>query len=230
MTTDDSAGQRALKRLEFQERFDARLAAIDEADRFDATFGVETSQPVEQWEVEEADDAALQNNSRYSPTPVRTIRQVIAASPLKYEDVSFVDLGSGKGRVMLVASDFPFKKIIGVEFASSLCEVANQNIARYKSADQRCQTFEVVCQGVEQFAIPDDAGVFYFYEPFQKVIAEKVFDNIEASIRRNPRQVVLAFVGKLLDPVVQARGTWKVASTLASPDDPWYDARLYSNT
>lgn len=220
----------ALEKLEFQERFDARLAAIDELERFDAKHGVETSVPMEGWEMEEASDATLENNSRYSPTPVRTIRQVIAASPVPHGDMSFVDFGCGKGRVMLVASDFPFKKIIGVEFSGSLCETARNNFSRYKSDAQRCHDFEVHCQDVSEFAIPDEAGFFYFYEPFTAQIAEKVLDNIEASIARHPRRAILSFVGKALNSLLERRPFWKqVGATLPSPDDPWYDARLYSN-
>ena len=95
MTSGDPR-QKALDALEFQERFDSRLSAIDELERFDATFGVETSVPMEGWEMEEASDSTLANNSRYSPTPVRTIRQVIAASPYPHDRMSFVDFGCGK--------------------------------------------------------------------------------------------------------------------------------------
>ncbi len=226
----DDARQQALAALELLERFDSRLAAIDDIERFDATFGVETSLPVEPWEMEEASDATLRSNARYSPTPVRTIRQVIAACPIRHEDVSFVDLGSGKGRVMLVASDFPFKRIVGVEISRSLCETARQNCVRYRSDTQRCRALEVHRQDVAEFAIPEDAGVIYLYEPVTAIIAEKVFVNIEASVRRHPRTTVLCLVGQGLRSAIQRRPLWRqVGGTLSSPDDRYYDATLYTN-
>jgi hypothetical protein len=229
MTADD-ARQHGLTALEHQERFDSRLAAIDDREGFDATFGVETRLPVETWEMEEADDAALRSHARYSPTPVRTIRRVIGACPIRHEDVSFVDFGAGKGRVMLVASDYPFKRIAGVEFSGSLCETARENCRRYRSDAQRCRAFEVHHRDAREFPVPDDAGVFYFYEPFSAAIAERVLENIESSLRRQPRRAVLCLVGRGLRDVIERRPGWRRAgAAVASPDDPYYDATLYAN-
>ncbi|BCK68049.1 hypothetical protein Srufu_020020 [Streptomyces libani subsp. rufus] len=227
--TEGNARQSGINSLARQEHFDALLANIDETEGFDASLGVETSSPVEPWQIQEADDITLLNNSRYSPTPVKTIRQAIAASPVRHEEVAFVDFGSGKGRAMLVASEFPFKKVIGVEFSSSLCEMARTNFERYGGL-QKCSTVEVQCQDAADFAIPDDAGFFYFYEPFTVAVAEKVLRNIESSVRRRPRKAVLCLVGRSLLPAVDGKLPWRqVGETLASPDDQYFDARFYTS-
>ncbi len=127
----DEVRQKGLEALKRMKRFDAKLAAIDDLEGFDSRFNVETGRPVEPWELEEATEATLANNSRYSPTPVRTIRCVIAASRPSHDDV-FVDFDAGKARVMLVAADFPFKMIAGVEFSESLCEIARRNFGRLR--------------------------------------------------------------------------------------------------
>lgn len=228
--TEDNARLRGLDSLAFQERFDAMMAKIDESEAFDASLGVETSSPVEPWEIEEADDTTLLNNSRYSPTPVRTIRQAIAASPLPYEDISFVDFGSGKGRAMLVASEFSFRKVIGVEFSRRLCETAEKNIERYRGP-QNCGTVEVQCQNAAAFAIPNDASFFYFYEPFSVTVAQQVLRNIENSLRRQPRRAVLCLVGAGLLPAVAGTSPWaQLGQILPSPDDLYFDTRLFVNT
>jgi hypothetical protein len=46
------------------------------------------------------------------------LRETLAALPIAYDKFAFVDCGSGKGRTLLIASEFPFKFIIGVEFAA----------------------------------------------------------------------------------------------------------------
>ncbi|MGY0057924.1 class I SAM-dependent methyltransferase [Streptomyces sp. LZ34] len=227
--SEDSTRANGINSLVFQERFDATLAHLDDLEGFDASLGVETSEPVEPWQIQEADDFTLMNNARYSPTPVRTIRQVISASPVRHEDVSFVDFGSGKGRAMLVAAEFPFKGVHGVEFSSSLCETARRNFERYRGP-RKCGAIEVRCQDAADFEIPDDAGFFYFYEPFTAAVAEKVFGNIETSLRRNPRTAVVCLVGRSLLPLVEELPLWtQVGGTLASPDDPYFDTRLFAN-
>ncbi|MFE2293890.1 class I SAM-dependent methyltransferase [Streptomyces sp. NPDC059452] len=227
---EGNARQRHLESLYLQERFDAKLAKIDEVESFDGLHGVETSVPVEPWDVQEASEATLINNSRYSPTPVQTIRQAIAESSVRYEEMSFVDFGSGKGWVMLVASDFPFRKIIGVEFSKELSVVARRNIENYRSDSRRSGPIEVHCLDARDFVIPDDASFFYFYEPFTAAVAEQVLLGIDHSIRRCPRKAVLCFVGRDLLPVIEGRPLWALRKTLKSPDDSYYDARLYVNT
>ncbi|PJN39595.1 SAM-dependent methyltransferase [Streptomyces sp. CB02959] len=231
----NNARRNALDSLEFTERFDATLAFIDDVEGFDAALGVETSGPVEPWEIREADDATLVHNSRYSPTPVRTIRQAISAAgrgnaAFRLADVSFVDFGSGKGRVLLVAAEFPFTRVVGVEFSSALCETARANIARLPEDSGR-PAIDVRCQDAREFEIPGDAGFFYFYEPFSTDVAASVLDNIEESLARFPRTAVLCFVGSATLPVLDGRATWsQLGGTLTSPDDPYYATRLYTNT
>ena len=227
---ESNARRKVLDSLELRQRFDATLARIDGLEGFDASLGVETSRPVEPWEIREADDSTLVNNSRYSPTPVSTIRQAIDAAPVRHEDVSFVDFGSGKGRVLLVAAEYPFKKVIGVEFSSALCETAVNNIARYRESSVNQLPIEVRCQDVRDFEIPDDAGFFYFYEPFSMSVADQVISNIETSLARFPRTAFLCFVASALLPVIEGRDTWsQVGETLASPDDEYFETRLFTH-
>ncbi|MEU7579737.1 class I SAM-dependent methyltransferase [Streptomyces sp. NPDC041068] len=228
MTEGDSR-LRGLQSLEFKKRFDSRLAEIDALAGFDTTHGVETGRPIEPWEIPEADDETLRSHSRYSPTPIRTILQAIAAAPVDHQDVSFVDFGSGKGRVLLAAADFPFKRVIGVEFSEYLCGMARANIEKYRASSQRCHDIEVRCEDARDFAIPADAAFFYLYEPFKGDIAGRVFGNIEESLREHPRPVIVCLVGERLLPTVAERTAWQqVGETLVSPDDPYFDARLFT--
>lgn len=64
----------------------------------------------------------------YEPTRLRLVRRVLSAlnpSP----NGAFVDIGCGKGRVLLLAAEFGFRRVTGVEFAKELCEIARDNIA-----------------------------------------------------------------------------------------------------
>lgn len=218
-----------MQALNIRRQFDANLSRIDEVTGFDVGFAVDTNEPVEPWQIDEADDFTLENNSRYSPTPAHTIRRILLTCPIQLEYTSFVDFGSGKGRAMLIASEFPFRKVIGVEFSSHLCEVARQNISNYKSDSQQCSSFEVHNLDASAFHIPGDASFFYFYEPFTQNVAAKVLENIESSIYRHPRQAIVCFVGKSLINFIEERSHWRqIGDHLISPDDPYYNYRFYS--
>ncbi|MFF7160430.1 class I SAM-dependent methyltransferase [Streptomyces sp. NPDC008086] len=227
--TDKGKRRNFLDYLEAQEAFDAKVAEIDRIDKFDTSFGVETSTPFESWDAGGADNFDLLNNYRYSPSPAGTLRAVISQVPVNYEDVAFIDFGSGKGRVLLVASEFPFKRIIGVELSGHLCDIATRNVTQYDSTAKKCDDIDIRHQSAESFEIPDDAGVFYFYEPFSSTVTEKVLENIERSLRRVPRPAVICLVGRALVPVIEGRAPWvPFGPVVQSPDDHYFDARLFA--
>ena len=71
--------------------------------------------------------AAARYAVRYDPSNPEVVRGLISKLQIDYSRFSFIDFGSGKGRVLLVAAGFPFKEVIGVEFSRELHEVALKN-------------------------------------------------------------------------------------------------------
>src|SRR6185436_10035090 len=71
-------------------------------------------------------------------------------------DTVFVDFGSGKGRVLLLAAQFPMKRVVGVEFSPQLCQVARQNIEAFRRSHPRIAPIEVVESDAALYSIKDD--------------------------------------------------------------------------
>lgn len=122
-----------------QRRFERR-----EAD-FDRRFGIDTTGTIDLNSLQIQSDNWFYGR-HYSPTPSDAVPRIIGDLPIRHEDFVFVDLGSGKGRVLLLASEFPFKKVIGVEFSPELHAIAEQNIRSYRSESQKCRAVECICQ------------------------------------------------------------------------------------
>jgi SAM-dependent methyltransferase len=93
---------------------------------------------------------------------------VASSSPRKYPpgDV-FLDPGSGKGRAVLLAARYPFKRVIGVEFSESLTAIARRNMATFR-ARLRCHDVELVTADVVDYRIPDDVSVVYMFNLFHE--------------------------------------------------------------
>lgn len=108
-------------------------------------------------------------------------------------EFSFVDYGSGKGRVILMASEFPFRSVAGVEFSAALHQVACENIASFRSPLQMCCDVTSVCQDATEFRLPEGPVVAYFFNPFDAAIMKRVLDNIEESIGHHPRDVLCIY-------------------------------------
>jgi SAM-dependent methyltransferase len=240
----EESGKQSLQRmLAYRKVFDARFQEIDGRTPFDSVYDVDTGKPVELWELPEAAEMPIGRNARYAATPVRTARHVLANSGVVCPDVTFVDVGCGKGRVLLLAAELPFRRVVGVEASRTLCDIALRNIEAVERAPGGCDDIEVVHSDATDFEIPEDAGLFYFYEPFSTEVSEAVLDNIEASIRRHPRAVVLCFTGRgqpdgseqgddappVAAAAAQQRTHWLPRGVIPSPDGSFYDSFLFEH-
>ena len=132
--------------------------------------------------------------SEYAPTPTLVFRRMLAyLNGVDFHRFVFVDFGCGKGRTLMQASALPFIRIEGVEFAADLCRIAVRNAA--KLADQQGGSRIVVHHlDAADFRIPVEPCIFYFYNPFQQEVLDRVLDNIELSYRSNPRPMYFLYL------------------------------------
>jgi hypothetical protein len=112
--------------------------------------------------------------------------------PMK--DYTFVDYGAGRGRALLLAATYPFKRIKGVEFARELHEDAMMNIAQFPRSLMKCRDVDCLHMDAVDFEIPDGKTVFFFNNPFDAVVMETVLARIVAAYRSNPRRFYLILV------------------------------------
>lgn len=160
---------------------------------FDSTRHVDTagSVPLDQLTLA----GSGQSGFDYVPIRPSVVRQALAHLPEpNYEEYTLVDLGSGKGAMLLAAAEYPFRKIRGVEFAVQLHRVAEQNIARYHYRGRRCRDIRSVNVDAAEYAFPDGKLILCFHNPFGAEVMKKVFVNLETAIAETPRHVVVIMV------------------------------------
>jgi SAM-dependent methyltransferase len=104
-----------------------------------------------------------------------------------------VDVGCGKGRVLLSALALPFERIVGVEFSPALCRIAQQNITDARFISRRCTAVEVICSDATKYRIPRGPMIMFFYNPFPFEIMEIVLSNIVKSYAEETRPIYLIF-------------------------------------
>ena len=121
------------------------------------------------------------------------------------EDLTFIDLGSGKGRVLLMASDYPFRKIIGVELLPSLNRIAQENIDKYKSEKQRCFALESICADATNFPLPEGPVVLYLFNPFPESGLRRTLANLKNDLDGNPRLAYLLYHNPVLEHVLESQ-------------------------
>lgn len=171
-----------------------RTAAVRAEGRwFDVTRQVETCGFVPLNKLTLA--GAAKSGFDYMPSRPHGARRAIAALPLTSPaDYTFVDLGSGKGRVLFLAAEYPFRRILGVEFASELHRAAEKNIQGYRYFRRQCNNIESLNMDASEFEFPNENLVIHLFNPFGSSVMEKVLANLAASLRQHPRHVIVAML------------------------------------
>lgn len=141
-------------------------------------------------------------SSPYQPTEPALFREMLAALPINHREFVFVDLGSGKGRALLLAADFPFRRIIGVELLPELHAVAQENIRRYRSDSQRCFDLSSLRTDARDFEFPAEPMVLYLFNPLPESALAEVVARLERSLAPHPRPVFVLYHNPLLEHVL----------------------------
>jgi len=145
-------------------------------------------------------------HSPYQPTEADLFHEMIAAlrehSRIDFHDFVFIDLGSGKGRALLMASNYPFRRILGVELLPALHLAAQDNISRYRGESQKCFALESICSDATEFSFPPEPTVLFLFNPFPESALRQVIATLESSLAPHPRQVYVLYHHPLLDQVL----------------------------
>ncbi|HYM77516.1 MAG TPA: class I SAM-dependent methyltransferase [Candidatus Dormibacteraeota bacterium] len=131
--------------------------------------------------------------TNYTPIEPVRFRAIFSSLHLQFEDFVFVDFGSGKGRALLLASELPFKRVLGLEFSPDLHAIAQRNIERYAS-HRKSGPVESVCMDFLSFAPPPEPLILFFYDPCEDTVLIKLVRNLHESLRANPRASYLIYV------------------------------------
>lgn len=126
----------------------------------------------------------------YAPSRVRAFRKLMDWLQLPRGRV-FMDFGCGKGRVLCAAADYPFRRIVGVEFAAELSHVCRRNIATCRQGFRPGLEVSVIEGDATRYSFRGDEDVLFFFNPFRPPVMERVVRNIHASLAAHPRTVML---------------------------------------
>jgi SAM-dependent methyltransferase len=149
---------------------------------------------------------------RYQAANPALVRRLLAHIPIESGEYTFMDFGAGKGRTALLASEFPFRRIVGVEFSPQLVDVARANVARFKSSAQKCRDIEFLCLDAVDTEIPADPVVLFFYNPFGEPVMHRVLERVGGSLDQQPRPAYVVLIGDdALARLVERAGFVRVA-------------------
>src|SRR5438270_8630278 len=149
--------------------------------------------------------AALSGH-QYFPTEPWLFEQIMQSLPIHFHDFTFVDLGSGKGRVLLMAAPYGFKRIVGVEFMPEWHRIADENIRKFTAEHQPAAVIENLCMDAREFDFPAGPLIVYLFNPFPEPVFAAVLDQLRTSLLQEPRPVYVAYRFPEFDNLLQRCG------------------------
>jgi SAM-dependent methyltransferase len=169
-----------------------RVARI-EAD-FDRRYGVQTAGIVRLDELD-IDSENKDMGVRYEGTMPELFEALMDGVPVG-PGVTFIDVGCGKGRVLLLAALHPFKRVVGVEFSPELSAIARENARRFDAPGRQCDDIEVVCIDATAYEFPHEPLVVYIYNAFEPPVMARVLARLDESLTAHPRPFTLLLANR----------------------------------
>jgi len=199
-------------RFYIKKLFSGELLRSTPKSEFDNEFGTDTDGVQYVGSLDNALSENALHSSGYKPASYHSTTKIIQELSIDHTRFSFIDFGSGKGRALLIASQFPFKSVIGIEFSRELCEAAKDNIA--KIPPSKCAASRVECVHIDamKYRIPGDPLVCYFYHPFDQVIMEVVVGRLIESLREIPREIYVIYLNAKYRMLFDNSRLWDVIS------------------
>jgi SAM-dependent methyltransferase len=181
--------------------FWARLPAEQAANRaFDLRHGTDTAEEVGLVLTGVSSEQARQGNGVYRPLWESTFHEALRTLGVPLDGFTFVDLGCGKGKVLMLAAGYPFARIVGVEYSPGLHAIARRNLELFQPEPQPCRRLEAVLDDARRYRLPAGPVVALIFNSFDPATTRDVMRNIEAeAVRDEPLYVLYVNVRRVAE-------------------------------
>jgi SAM-dependent methyltransferase len=162
MTTSKTSGRRRLPGLRVGEGFTRHP--------FDEEFGVRTSGLVAGRHLKSGHLHDRHATAYYGVAPSvfrALLRRWQKSRPgWALEEVSFIDVGAGMGRAMLLTAELPFRQVVGVELNPTLGRIGRKNLAVWRASGRARTPMKLVCGDAVEFPLPEGPCLAFLFNPF----------------------------------------------------------------
>lgn len=178
---------------------------------FDKRFGVQTAGVVETDSLG-LPVAAASHSVEYRPSSEVSTAVALAALPIDRTGFHFVDVGCGRGRVLLIGDMLGFRRVTGVELSPHLAADARRNLAAVAAQQSSRGLGEASIALLEQdattIALPEESLVIYMYNPFDAEILQRFLVHVERSLEAAPRECWIVYANAIHRDVIDSATAW----------------------
>lgn len=151
----------------------------------------------------------------YQPCDPELFRETLALLEADLRSFTFVDIGSGKGRALLMAAEHPFRRVVGVELLPQLHAIAERNLQHFGHNTRQAGEVVSLCMDARQFDFPSEPLVVFLFNPLPEPALQQVMARLGASLDARPRTAYAIYHNPVLEHVFSNDRRWqRVAGTL----------------
>lgn len=197
---------------------------------FDVTHGTETSGLLSGKVIAHGTTTPAADLTAYygiAPSILRALldlwlRELHPLAPI--ERNVFLDVGAGKGRAMLLASQYPFLRVEGIELNPKLSDIARRNIAVWETTQQSTMLSPLVLHEDDAtlMPLPQEPLLAHLFHPFEDRLLRRFLRHVEKDLTARPRPFDLVYVNaehdSLLDQNPALERIW-LGRVPMSPED-----------
>jgi SAM-dependent methyltransferase len=119
------------------------------------------------------------------------------------DEFTFVDLGAGMGRALLLAADFPFRAVVGVELNPTLARIGRRNMALWRAAKRARAPMRMLCRDAAEFKLPDGPCVVFLFNPFGAPVLRRLLTAWTRSLAGREGQLDILYVNNEQERVLE---------------------------
>lgn len=123
---------------------------------------------------------------------IRRWRQTKPTAPLR--DFTFVDVGAGMGRAVLLAAEIPFRQVLGVELHPTLARIARRNLRLWRAAARVQTPTRIFCSDAVEFPLPHGPVLFFLFNPFGGPVLRRLLKRVRHECADRFGQLDLLYV------------------------------------
>ncbi len=124
------------------------------------------------------------------------------------QETTFIDVGAGMGRAMLLAAEMPFRAVLGVELNPTLARIARRNLAWWRTAGRARPPMRLYCGDAAEFAFPSGKCLAFLFNPFGATVMRRVLKNVAKRFVERPGQLDLLYVNNEQEGVLETSRAW----------------------
>jgi SAM-dependent methyltransferase len=169
---------------------------------FDAAYGIDTSTNLPWWLITSGKPSDA-HTTGYAGCQPSCVREALRTIP-ELERRTFVDLGCGKGRALVLASEFPFRRIAGVEISREMAAQARRNAAAVQAKHPDRPRIDVAQGDAMLFPFPEGDLVVFLFHPFHRELVSVILARLEDAANRTSREIFVVYENPVYSDTIDA--------------------------